>query len=186
MGRHHPFIYGLIQRDYNSRDLLMQGNIQTKYDYNSYYFGFGSNGSFGDHLVYGAEMAFEGGNTLSNSFKVNGFALEQVQQTRDDIEAFAADFRLDYLLNDTRNTRLSAEMILATGDPNRQHSTNTFGGAEPGGKDFSFNGFGLINTGLAFAPEVSNLWALRFGASPTIADRHRFLPVQQISEARRI
>src|SRR5206468_3887239 len=78
---------------------------------------------------------------------------------------FAADYRLDYLVNDVRNSRFSGEVIWATGDPDRQNSTNTFGGNHPGTKDFGFNGFGLVNTGLAFAPSVSNLFAVRVGAS---------------------
>jgi hypothetical protein len=164
-GRHHPFLYVLTQRDYNSHDFLQQGPISTKFEYDSWYIGTGSTGSLGDHLLYGVEAAYEGGHTLSNSFRVNGFALEQVHQTQDQIQALAADFRLDYLLNDPRNTRFGIELILASGDPDRGHSTNTFNGNRPNTRDLSFNGFGLINTGLAFAPEVSNLNALQFSAS---------------------
>lgn len=165
-GQHKPFVYFLSQHDYNTHDTLQQGNLTTHFDYNSYYVGFGSTGSLGGHLVYGAEMAFEGGNTLSNSYSLaGGLNLTPVPQTRNDIEAFAADYRLDYLLNDRRNTRLSAEVILATGDPDRGNSSATFAGNRPNTRDLGFNGFGLINTGLAFAPEVSNLLAFRVGAS---------------------
>lgn len=164
-GRHHPFVYGLVQRDYNSRDFLARGNISTKFSYNSWYIGFGSNGSVGDHLLYGAEMTAEGGGTLSNSFKVSGFNLVPVTQTRDDIKAFASDFKLDYVFNDVRTSRLSAEAITATGDPDRGQTNTTFNGNKPGTPDLAFNGFGLVNTGLAFAPEVSNLMAFRVGAS---------------------
>jgi hypothetical protein len=164
-GRHHPFVYGLIQRDYNTRNFLAQGNITTKFNYNSWYIGFGSNGSITDHLLYGAELTGECGNTLSNSFKVEGFNLVPVTQTRDDIRAFATDFKLDYLFTDVRNSRLSAEAITATGDKDRGQTNTTFNGNKPGTKDFAFNGFGLLNTGLAFAPEVSNLLAFRLGAS---------------------
>jgi hypothetical protein len=41
----------------------------------------------------------------------------------------------------------------------------TFGGNKAGTADHSFNAFGLLNTGLAFAPQVSNLLAARVGAS---------------------
>src|SRR5207302_10742028 len=36
-GRHHPFVYYLIQRDYNSRDFRSLGTLSTKYSYNSDY-----------------------------------------------------------------------------------------------------------------------------------------------------
>jgi hypothetical protein len=42
---------------------------------------------------------------------------------------------------------------------------NTFGGNRPNTNDHAFNGFGQINTGLAFAPSVSNLIALRLGGT---------------------
>ena len=73
------------------------------------------------------------------------------------------DARLDYLVKDPHQTRLGAEVILASGDPDRGHTTNTFNGNLTGTKDHSFNAFGLINTGLAFSPEVSNLMAVRGG-----------------------
>jgi hypothetical protein len=165
LGNHKPFVYFVTQRDYNSHDSLDQGNIHTGFCYNSYYVGAGTTGNFGDHLLYGAEFAYEGGHTLSNSFRVNGFSLEQLQQTYDQIQAMAADFRIDYLLNDRRDTRFGAEVVLAGGDPDRQFTNTTFAGNTPHTHDNAFNAFGLINTGLAFAPEVSNLAAFRFGAA---------------------
>jgi hypothetical protein len=54
---------------------------------------------------------------------------------------------------------------MSTGDRDRGNSSTTFNGNRPETKDFAFNGFGLLNTGLAFAPEVSNLMAFRLGAS---------------------
>ncbi len=164
-GNHKPFIYILDQRDYNSHNELQQGTIHTKFNYNSYYIGAGATGNFGDHLLYGAEVTYEGGHTLSNSYRINGFSLEQVNQTEDQIEAYAADFRLDYLVNDRHNTRLGAEVILATGDRDRTITNATFGGNVSGSRDHAFNAFGLVNTGLAFAPEASNLASFRVGAS---------------------
>lgn len=164
-GQHKPFVYVLLQRDYNTHDFLQQGNLPTKFSYNSYYVGIGSTGNFGNHLVYGAEMVYEGGHTLSNSFTTANFGVTPIPQTRDAIQAFAADYRIDYLLNDPHNTRLSLEAILASGDPDRTNANNTFGGNRTGTRDLGFNAFGLLNTGLAFAPDVSNLMAFRVGAS---------------------
>jgi hypothetical protein len=86
-------------------------------------------------------------------------------QTREDIEALAADLRLDYLFPGNWNARLSGELILATGDRDRAHTSNTLGGNLSGTEDRAYNSLGLINTGLAFAPAVSNLVAVRAGAS---------------------
>ena len=158
-----PFIYALSQRDWNPRNDLALGNIHTHYAYNSYYLGAGSSGSITDHLVYGAEAVYEGGHTLSNGYEVTFSGLQPVPQTRDQISAAAADFRLDYLPGDSRNSRFSFETILASGDPDRGQANNTFNGNRPNTRDIGFNGFGLVNTGLAFSPEVSNLLALRLG-----------------------
>ena len=162
--QHRPYIYGLVQRDYNEDDTAFTGGVTTNFDYNSFYLGVGSTGAITDRLLYGVEVVYEGGDTLSNSFEITGPTLTQVEQTRDDIQALAADVRLDYLLLDRRNTRFSAEFIAASGDSDRLSSNGTFGGNQPDTTDRSFNGFGLLNTGLAFAPSVSNLLLLRVGA----------------------
>jgi hypothetical protein len=75
------------------------------------------------------------------------------------------DGRLDYAIPDEHATRLSLEAILASGDHDRDSTTNTLGGNKPGSKDRAFNAFGLLNVGVAFAPPLSNLIALRLGAS---------------------
>jgi hypothetical protein len=166
VGQQHPYVYGLIQRDYNTKDTLTTDNLTTKFDYNSWYIGVGSSGPISDRLLYGVEAAYEGGRSISNSFTLEGTPTPiQVDQTHDPIEAWAADARLDYLFADAHHTHLSAEVILASGDPDRTNTTNTFAGNRPNTNDHSFNAFGLINTGLAFAPTVSNIMALRLGGS---------------------
>jgi hypothetical protein len=165
---HRPFIYGLVQRDYNNSGPYAEqitGPIDTRYSYNSDYLGFGSTGSITDKLSYGAEFAWEFGNDLSNSFMASGLSLIPVSQTRDYINAYAWDFQLNYLAEATHQTRLSAEMIAASGDADRGTTSNTFDGNTPGTPDNAFNAFGLLNTGLAFAPNVSNIMAFRLGAA---------------------
>jgi hypothetical protein len=162
---HRPYIYGLAQRDYNDHDELITGPVTTDYEYNSNYFGIGASGPITDRLLYGVEAVYETGDTLSNSFVVGGPFLSPIPQARDDIEAWAADVRLDYLFPDEHHSRLSAEMIIASGDDDRLDTSNTFGGNSPNTKDNAFNAFGLLNTGLAFAPAVSNLLAFRVGGS---------------------
>ena len=178
-GTHHPFIYAITQQDNNTYNFLAQGNIRTRFDYNTFYIGTGSNGSLTDHLLYGLEVTYEGGNTLSNSFAVNGLSLVPIKQTRNDIQAAAADVKLDYLVNDKNNTRFSFEALAASGDSNRGNSSTTFNGSPPGKRDHAFNAFGLVNTGLAFSPEVSSLGFLRFGASTyPLADSSHFKKLQ--------
>ena len=167
VGQHRPFIYGLVQRDYNTDDTLTTGPVVTNYDYNSWYLAVGSSGPIGDRILYGVEAVYEGGTNLSNSFTSGGGPfITPIPQTEDDIRAWALDARLDYLLPDERRrTRLSGEVIVASGDDDRGNTSNTFGGNAPDTSDRAFNAFGLLNTGLSFAPQVSNMLALRVGAS---------------------
>jgi len=163
VGQHRPYLYGLLQRDYNQDDLATTGGVLTEYDYNSYYLGAGIGGAITDRLLYGVEVVYEGGTNLSNSFAVTGPVLTQIPQTEDDICAWAGDARIDFLLLDRRHSRLSAELIVASGDDDRLQTSSTFGGNAPNSTDHAFNGFGLLNTGLAFAPAVSNVLILRAG-----------------------
>jgi hypothetical protein len=162
---HRPFLYALAQQDYNNDDPRVTGDVVTRFEYDSFYLGAGSTGTLGDRLVYGVELVYEGGRGLSNSFTNQGGSLVPTDQTKEDITAFAADLRLEYLLPDPGRTRFTAEAIFATGDDDRVHTSNTFGGNRPGTDDQSFNAFGLLNNGLAFAPNISNLIVLRGGAS---------------------
>ncbi len=180
VGQHHPYAYGLIQRDYNYDETAINGPYTTQFDYNSYYLGLGSNGALSDKISYGIEATYEGGHALSNSFIQNGTTVSPVAQRHDSISAFGLDARLDYLFNDVRKTRLNLEAIVATGDRDRFHTSNTFGGNRPGTDDHSFNGFGLIDTGLAFAPPVSNLFVLRAGGSTFPFPEQRMLKRLQV------
>lgn len=166
VGTHRPYVYGLIQRDYNPNETLNIPPTTTHFEYNSWYVGVGSNGGLTDRLLYGVEAVLEGGRGLSNSFEIAPPFIVGVPQEEDRILAWAIDGRLDYLVGDVNRTRFSAELLFASGDPDRALSTtNTFGGNAPGTTDKAFNGFGLIYTGLAFAPSVSNLAMGRIGAS---------------------
>ena len=166
IGSQKPFIYFFSQQDYNHDYQSITGAasdaIRTRFKYDSDYLAIGSKGTIGDHFTYGAEAVWETGTTLSNSYNNE---LAPVPQKKDDIQAFAGDLRVDYLLNDTRKTRISAEGIFATGDDGRRETTNTLGGAPPNTRDTAFNAFGQVQNGEAFSPNVSNLFILRVGAS---------------------
>jgi hypothetical protein len=163
-------------------DELELGFIDTKYNYNSWYIGVGASGAITDHLRYGVELTYEGGTSLSNSFEASGAGgLFPVNQTRDPIQAIGFDARFDYFLNNRRQSRFSAEFLITSGDPDRGSSTNTFNGNRPRTDDRSFNAFGLINTGLAFSPDPSNLMAVRLGyATQPFADGPQFLRRLQV------
>lgn len=160
--RHRPFFYGLVQRDYNDNDTRTDGAITTKFHYDSYYIGGGMVGNLSDNLVYAVEVAYQGGETLSTSIDPDN---NPVDQTFDDIEAWALNAQLMYLFADENDSRLSLELIVASGDDDRQIGSSTLGGNAPNTNDCAFQGFGLVNTGLAFAPEASNLIIVRGGAS---------------------
>jgi len=167
--KHTPFIYALIQNDQNKNELLtttvLGTNVDTRFRYDTFYIGAGSRGSITDNLLYGVEVVYQGGRGLSTSFTFDGVTATEIDQTREDIHAGALDFQLDYLLNDANRTRFTFEVLLATGDTDRLHTTNTFGGNASGTDDAAFNGFGLLNTGLAFATNGSNIMMFRGGVS---------------------
>jgi hypothetical protein len=165
VGTHHPFIYAMWQQDYNDTSPLVIGPITTDFDYNSLYLGFGSNGNIGDHWLYGIEVAHESGQGLSNSYDSTTSPPTPVPQTQDDLDAWGADARIDYLVNDIGRTRITGEVIAATGENDRLNTTSTFAGNKPNTVDHAFNAFGALNTGLAFAPNVSNIISARLGAS---------------------
>jgi hypothetical protein len=161
----HPYVYGLLQQDYNKDNVSVAGPIYTRYSYNSGYIGAGSSGPISDHLRYGIEAAWEGGDDLSTSSQVSGFQLIPITQTRDSIVAWAGDVKLDYVPQDAGNSRITLEGIMASGDTDRGLTNTTFNGNAPNTLDRAFSGFGLLSTGLAFGSAVSNLMVLRVGPS---------------------
>jgi hypothetical protein len=163
IGQHNPYAFFLLQRDYDRPESTKSHLIPTRYEYDSYYAGGGSNGALGDNLAYAAEFCYEGGHGLSNSFDPATF--KPVNQADDRIEAYAANIRLDYLLNDSRKTRFNAEFIVASGDGDRTNTSGTFGGNLRHTPDRAFNSLGVIYDGLAFNPPVSNIMVARVGAS---------------------
>ncbi len=165
IGSHRPYIYGLGQVDYNGHNFSQIGPIATRYSYNSNYLGIGSTGSLSDHVHYGFEAAYENGNGLSDSSVVEGFTLVPVPQTRDNIQAYGGNIKLDYVPQDAHNSRLTLEGTAASGDSDRGLTNTTFNGNQPGSNDRAFNAFGLLSSGLAFGAPISNLTLIRAGFS---------------------
>jgi hypothetical protein len=138
----------LVQRDYNDRDSFeldlpqppFTGDAAYAFDYDSYYVGGGAIGRLSDRMGYGVELAFQGGRTRSDLSSLaplrgeNGTInrTDPPQQSTDSIAAAALDVRADYLFDGPARTRLSGEVVLATGDGDRNHTSNTVGGNQPG------------------------------------------------------
>jgi hypothetical protein len=66
---------------------------------------------------------------------------------------------------DSHDSRVTAEGIVATGDSDRGLTNTTFNGNAPNTDDRAYNAFGLVSTGLAFGAPVSNLEVFRLGGS---------------------
>lgn len=182
LARHRPYVFALLQRDYN-RDFrsffpAADGTlVEARFEYNSYYLGIGCEGALGDRLLYTAELVYEGGETFSSNFDSQFNAIDQ---SRDDIAAWAGNIRIDYLPGDERNTRLSAELIVASGDSDRRQTNTTVSGNAPGSQDRAFNGLGFLNTGLALSPATSNLISVRAGLSTFPAPGSRYFERFQV------
>lgn len=150
--------YVLHMPDYNTDTTprLPLGD-EVQFDYTGTYFGLGASGSIGADLLYMGEVVYEAGEAMTDP--LFGF------QVFEDISAFAGRGQFTYLFRDARQSRLELEALFATGDSDRLATTDTVGGNRPGTEDHAFNSLGFANTGLAFAPSLSNLVTLRAGAS---------------------
>jgi hypothetical protein len=68
--------------------------------------------------------------------------------------------------------KIGGEYIFASGDSDRMGSPTNVLGGNTRGNDTSFSGFGYRDTGLAFAPRMSNIHIWRTGAS--------FMPLEKV------
>lgn len=160
LNEHHtPFIYGLVQQDHNDTGTYNDLTYTTAFDYESWYIGVGSKGSLSDQLLYNLEFVYEGGSGLSSAVNTLG------TQTYEDISAWALAMNMAYQFKSDNYTRVDGEIILASGDGDRQTGSSAYYGNASGSNDTAFNAFGSMDTGLAFAPEVTNLMMLRMGVS---------------------
>ncbi len=160
LSTHRPFAYYLSNND---RSTAYPRDPTQKYDYSSRYLGIGSEGSIlTKNLSYKAELVAEWGKTYSD-----GAITRQ-----DKICAMAADIQLEYLFDVQTHPRLMVEYIWGSGDNDRVSSTTaTVGGNLAGTRDRAFNGLGFRDTGLAFAPKISNINVYVIGA--------KFLPLEK-------
>jgi hypothetical protein len=166
VGQHRPFVYGLVQEDYNKqRDVTLVSGNSAQFKYNSYYIGVGSTGNLTDHVQYSAEWVYEGGRTKSGPTLNASSATGDFVQDEQDISAWAGQTSLDYLFNDIRRSRVGAGFIIASGDSDRSITNSTLGGSAAGTQDHAFNALGLVSAGYAFNPPISNIMVLKLGGS---------------------
>ena len=164
--RHRPFAYVLWNVDHNHEytwDPLQQ------YDYDSFYVGLGSEGEIVPNLRYSTEWVYESGHSYGDRRFLR----------KDVIRAWAFDAQLEYLFDVPTEPRVSIEYMFAGGDPDRLYSpTNSVGGNQGDFEDNSFVGFGYRDTGLSFAPRLSNIHIWRAGGA--------FYPIEDAPLIRRL
>jgi hypothetical protein len=166
---HRPFAYFLSQDDHTKPD---PWDVEQGYDYSSRYIGVGCQGTLlTPNLHYMVEVVGELGQTYSEGVAQG--------QGRDRICAMAATARLEYYFQARTQPRVEVEYMYGSGDSDRRLSTNsTVGGNLAGTKDYAFNAFGFRDTGIAFAPRISNIHIYKVGAS--------FFPFEDIELLRRM
>jgi hypothetical protein len=151
--KHEPFAYALWQTDRHGHSV---SPLRTRFDYDSFYFGIGSSGELAHRWRYALEGIYQTGHSFA------GTRLHQ----ETDIEAWAFLAEVEHLFPGPRKGRLAFEYLFGSGDPHRTVSpTNTLGAPAGDLIDGSFVGFGYRNTGLSFAPRISNLHMGRVAAS---------------------
>lgn len=165
-GQHRPFVYGLVQEDYNKdRDITLVSGNTARFKYNSYYIGVGSTGNLTDRLQYSAEWVYEGGRTRSGPTLNVASPTGDFLQDEQDISAWAGQMSLDYFFNDIRRSRVGTGIIIASGDPDRAITNSTLGGSVAGSQDHAFNSLGIVSAGYAFNPPTSNIMVYKLGGS---------------------
>lgn len=152
---HRPFVYYMHNDDHTNP---RPASSSQSYEYSSRYLGVGSRGSLiSPNLRYETEFVFEWGKTYSENVTTG---------SKDNIRAHAFNLLLEYFFPTRMHPKVSAEYLYASGDSDRRLSaTSTIGGNTAGTNDRAFNAFGFRDTGLAFAPRISNLHMYSAGVS---------------------
>jgi hypothetical protein len=166
-GAFTPFVQVLLQADHNDRSHAVfvdsTGQVfPTNFRYHSIYLGLGGRGAIGEQTQLHGEVDYEGGRSFSSPISAAG---TPTTQTAEDIRAWAAAAGVTHVFRDARASRMDLDVIVGSGDDDRLDSADTFGGNLTGTDDTAFNAFGLLNTGLALAPDPSNLVISRLGVS---------------------
>ena len=167
--RHRPFVYFLANNDNTS---ARPKQADQRFEYNSRYVGIGSQGTvLLPNLRYQVELVGEWGKAYS----------EGATSGRDKICAMALDVLLEYLIEAKTHPKLMVEYLFASGDDDRSSSsTSTVGGNLEGTKDRAFNAFGFRDTGITFAPAISNMNIYIAGASFSPLEDHKLFEKMEL------
>lgn len=152
------YAYALGMGDHTSEGNSTVGGLtNVSFEREGWYLGAGAKGAIGEHWLYNTEAVYLTGHSSSDPL------LGPQQSER--LFAWAGRLQFTYAVADESDTRYQAEVLVASGDPDRRSSTNTVGGNEPGTDDKGFVALGYAFTGVAFAPAFSNLVTLRVGGA---------------------
>lgn len=157
--KHQPFAY-VLWNDDQLNDSFRDSRQRHQYD--SFYTGVGMSGEPVKNLYYGTEWVIERGKSYGDGNTSH----------RDDIKAWAFDAMLEYTTELPGKPRFVGEYIFASGDSDRWGSPTDAQGGNRRGNDESFVGFGWRDTGLSFAPRMSNIHIWRLGGA--------FLPFENV------
>lgn len=148
--RHGVYGYALFQWDDDDED---PDDPAQDYDYDSQYFGLGSEGTLLPNLRYAAEAVFETGKGMTSG-----------TNQRRNVRAWAMDVSLTYDVQLPTQPTLYGEYAFGSGDPDRVNVTDTVSGNRFG-RDTNFLYFGYLPTGYALSPRLSNLRMFKVGAA---------------------
>ncbi len=150
--QHTPFAY-VFWNDDDNRHSFWDG--RQAYGYDSFYSGFGSMGQLARYLRYSTEIVYEGGHSAGDN----------ATSSSDPINALGFDALLSYVLPNKYQPNFDLEYMFASGDGDRRNSPIDPIGGNTSGVDSSFIGMGYRDTGLSFAPRLTNIHIWRIGAS---------------------
>ena len=156
---HGLYGYVLFQRDDGEE---RPEDAAQDYDYDSNYFGVGSEGKLWGNLRYAAEGILETGRSFSPTLNL-----------KKDVLAWAMDVALTYDVQLPTQPTLYAEYAFGSGDADRTDVTDTISG-NAFGRDTNFLYFGYLPTGYALSPRLSNLRMFKVGMAVKPLERIRF------------
>lgn len=163
---HGLYGYALFQRDDGEE---RPTDAAQDFDYDSDYFGLGSEGKLLANLRYAAEVILQRGKSFTSS-----------TNQRRNIRAWGMDVSMTYDAQLPTQPTLSAEYAFGSGDSDRTNVTDTVSG-NSSGLDTNFLYFGYLPTGYALSPRLSNLRMYKMGVALKPMEKVRRLNLKGLS-----
>jgi hypothetical protein len=146
--------YGYYVDQHDQSQTLDPVQASLDFHYHSNYTGIGTNLLLSKNVALTLEAIKQGGSTLAEN---------QGDFTRVGIDAFGAYAAAAWALKGRNEPVARLEYAFGSGDRDRGTVTGTFGGKALATTDRNFLYFGILETGLALTPRLSNLHILRLG-----------------------